>query len=472
MMLSAISARYCVRRSLSGLRSYDRVRDLQSPRTAGGQRTAPKRVSIDEAVACVKSGDYVYLHHAASTPVDLLNALFKNAKAKRLSGIRTTHALLLGDIPFSRDPSVYDYIRPVCYFVSTPIRAAVNAGKADYIPIFLNETSRLYDEKQLPVDVAFLNLSPPDSHGLCSLGVSVDMSSAAARNAKVIVATFNQTQPRTFGDSVIHVSQLDYVVSETQTPICSVNPPPISDAERKIGRLIAEKLVPNEATLQLGIGSLPDAVLSALTDHRHLGVHTEMISDGVVDLIERGILTNAKKTVYPGKSVLAFAIGSRRFYDIMHDCPNFLFGSVGFTNDCGVIARQHRMTSINAALEVDLCGAVAADTIGPKFFSGFGGQVDFVYGSATALDGQGKSIIALQSRTEKGEPKIVPFLKTGSSVVTTRAHVRYVVTEYGIASLWGKSVRERANELIKIAHPDDRESLEKAAFERFGSGFV
>lgn len=347
--------------------------------------------------------------------------------------------------------------------------------------MFLSQTGRLYDDKRIKVDVAFMNLSPPDSHGYCSLGVSIDskycleflnsifiVSSAAMRNSKIIVASINKSQPRTFGDSQIHLSHIDYLIPETPSPIFAIEPAPIKDVEKKIGKFIAENLVPDEATLQLGIGSIPDAVLNSLSEHKNLGVHTEMISDGIIDLIQRGNVTNSKKSNYPGKSVLAFAIGSRKFYDMMDNNPNFLFGSVGFTNHVPVIMSQHRMTSINSCIEIDLCGQVCSDSIGSKFYSGFGGQTDFVYGSAAANDGQGKSILAMPSRTDKSEPKIVPFLKKGAGVVSTMAHVRYIVTEYGIASLWGKPFLERAAELIEIAHPDDREYLEKEAFKRFG----
>ncbi|KAI6189724.1 Acetyl-CoA deacylase [Aphelenchoides bicaudatus] len=467
----------CVHRQLTGLRPYDNVRDLITPRTSGSQQTRPQQVTFDEAVECVKSGDYVYLHHCASTPVDLLNALARRAKKENLRNIHTTHALLLGDVPFAKDESIYEHIRPLCYFVSPSTRKAVNDGRADYITIFLNETGRLYDTKHLPVDVAFMNLSPPDEHGFCTLGVSVDskilnMSSAAVRNAKTIVATFNKSQPRTFGDSQIHISHIDFVVPEADSPIVAINPPKIKEVEAKIGKLIGENLVPNEATLQLGIGSLPDAVLNSLVDHKNLGVHTEMISDGIVDLILKGNVTNSKKTVYPGKAVLAFAMGSRKFYDLMDNNTCFLFGSVGFTNAVPVIMAQHRMTSINSAIEIDLCGQICADTIGSKFFSGFGGQTDFVYGSAAALDGQGKSIIGLPSQTEKGEPKIVPFLKEGAGVVSTRAHARYIVTEYGIASLWGKPMLQRAAELISIAHPDGREFSGEGRFQTIWSNAI
>jgi acyl-CoA hydrolase len=294
------------------------------------------------------------------------------------------------------------------------------------------------------------------------------VSSAALRNSKIIVASINKSQPRTFGDSQIHLSQIDYLIPDTPSKIFAVDPAPVKEVEKKIGKFIAEHLVPDEATLQLGIGTIPDAVLASLLDHKNLGVHTEMISDGIIDLIQRGNVTNSKKSVYPGKTVLAFAIGSQKFYDMMHNNPNFLFGSVGFTNHVPVIMSQHRMTSINSCIEIDLCGQVCSDSIGSRFFSGFGGQTDFVYGSAAAIDGQGKSILAMPSRTEKSQPKIVPFLKEGAGVVSTMAHVRYVVTEHGIASLWGKPVLERAAELIQIAHPDDREYLEKAAFKRFG----
>ncbi|CAD5231786.1 unnamed protein product [Bursaphelenchus xylophilus] len=457
-------------RPLSGLRHYEKpLRKLAKPRYKGSVLCQPQKVIIEDAVRVVKAGDWVYLHHAASTPVDLLNALGKHVKKHDVRNVTTTSALLMGDIPFARDPEIYDYIRPKAIFISPAIRKAVNQGKADYIPLFLNESGRIFDDKRLPVDVAFLNLSPPDENGYCSLGVNCDMSSPAARNAKLIVASINESQPLTFGDSKIHVSHIDYLVSETETPISGVPKAVIKPEEEEIGRLIAENLVEDEATLQLGIGSIPDAVLSKLTHHKNLGLHTEMVSDGIISLMRNGNVNNSKKTLHPGKGVLAFAMGSKHFYDFIDGNEDFVFGSVGYTNDVDVIASNHRMTGINSAIEIDLTGQVVSDSIGTSIFSGFGGQVDFVYGSANGKDGRGKSIIAITSRTEKGHSKIVPIIKEGAGVVSTRAHVRYLVTEYGIADLWARSNLHRAYELIRVAHPGDREHLEKAAFKRFGA---
>ncbi|CAD5224711.1 unnamed protein product [Bursaphelenchus okinawaensis] len=457
-------------RHLSGLRAHEKpLRQLAKPRYNGSVLVEPQKVKAEDAVKTVKSGDWIYLHHAASTPIDLLNALAKHAKRNNIKNITTTSALIMGNNPFANDPEIYDYIRPKVIFTSPSVRKAVNQGKADYIPIFLNESGRIYDTKRVPVDVAFLNLSPPDENGFCSLGVNCDMSSPAARNAKIIIATINKTQPQTFGDSKIHISHVDYLVPEAETPISCVPKAAIKSAEEEIGRLIAENLVEDEATLQLGIGSIPDAVLSKLTTHKNLGVHTEMVSDGIVDLWRKGVVNNSKKTRDVGKGVMAFAMGTKEFYDFIDGNEDILFGSVGYTNDVDVIATSHKMTGINSAIEVDLAGQVVSDTIGKSIYSGFGGQVDFVYGSANCKDGKGKSIIAITARTEKGVSKIVPYIKKGAGVVSTRAHLRYLVTEYGIADIWGRSNLHRAYELIRVSHPEDRERLEKEAFERFGA---
>ncbi|VDK42093.1 unnamed protein product [Anisakis simplex] len=356
-------------------------------------------------------------------------------------------------------------IRSNCMFLDSGIRKLVQQGLADYTPMFLSDTSTLYSTFAMPVDVALITVSPIDEHGYCTLGVSADCSVSAVRAARNIIALVNETMPRTFGDTTIHCSHIDALVNAT-TAIHAKSDLRNTESDDEIGKLIAENLVDNGATLQLGIGAIPDSVLSAMRNHKDLGIHTEMFSDGVIDLIQRNVINNSKKNVDPGKVIATFAYGTEQFYKFINNNPLFAFRSCAYTNDPQLIRRHHKMTAINSAIEIDLTGQIASDSIGASFYSGFGGQTDFVYGTATAEDGQGKAIIALPSTTAKGQSKIVPFLKEGAGVVATRGHARYIVTEYGIANIWGKSVRQRAYELIRIAHPDHRKSLEKAAFER------
>ncbi|KAI1720556.1 4-hydroxybutyrate coenzyme A transferase [Ditylenchus destructor] len=451
------------KRKLSGLRPHHKVRSLGLPRIGH----TPKRCSAEEAVVSVKSGDHIYLHHAASTPTDLIRALSERVLRENLTGISLSHALLFGDVPWVEE-RFHDRMRSNCIFICPNLRPLVNKGKADYLPVFLSESARIYDEKALKVDVAFLNVSPPDKHGYCSLGVSVDMSSGAARNAESIIATINKSQPRTFGDTAIHISQIDAIVEENVSPIFEIHEAPISKEDAAIGKLIAENLVTDGATVQLGIGAIPDVVAKNLKNHKDLGVHTELVGSSIQELIECNAVTNTQKTFHRGKVVACFAMGTRNFYDFVNNNPLFLFGSAGYTNNVQNIARNSRMTAINCGIEVDITGQVCSDSIGKTFYSGFGGQVDFIFGASIAGDGLGKSIIALPSITSKGESRIVPYIKQGGGIVTTRAHVHYIVTEQGIAQLWGKNTRQRAFELISIAHPSHREDLEKAAFERIG----
>lgn len=453
-------------RYLSGLRHFDKpLRTLATPI----EGKMPKVCGLDEAVKEIKSGENIYLHHAVSMPIDLCKALGRHVLRDGLTDIKVTHALTCGELPWLKE-EFHGKIRSRTIFICNNMRPLVNKGLADYIPLFLSNSARLFDEKAIPVDTALLNLSPPDKHGFCSLGVNVDLSSPAARNAKKIIATLNPSQPKTFGDSEIHISHIDYLVeySNNTTPIFELPAIESNDQERLIGKWIAENLIDNGATLQMGIGSIPNNVLDQLKQHKNLGIHTEMISDGIIDLLKLGVINNSQKTMYPGRIVTCFAMGSKKFYEILDGNPLFLFGSAGFTNSISTIIQQSQMTAINSAIEVDLTGQVVSDTIGKRFYSGFGGQVDFIFGASAALDGLGKAIIALPSRTNKGEAKIVPHVKEGAGVVTTKGHCNYVVTEYGIANLWGKTVRQRAYELIQIAHPKDREMLEKEAFKRFG----
>uniref|UniRef100_A0A7E5A151 Acetyl-CoA hydrolase n=1 Tax=Panagrellus redivivus TaxID=6233 RepID=A0A7E5A151_PANRE len=412
------------------------------------------------------SGDNVYIHCAPSTPTDLLKALARHVEKNGLSNVRTHHLLTTGEVPWT-DPKFAGKIRSNCFFVCSNLRPLVNTGKADYTPIFLQDTIKVLDDKVKPVDVSLVTVSPPDSHGYCSIGVNVDMASAACRNAKYVIGAMNKSQPKTFGDTFIHASQFHALV-ETDVPLPEVPSGKGTPEEAAIGKLIAENLVDDYATLQLGIGSIPDNVLKLLIGHKDIGIHTELLCTGVMSLIEAGVVTNSRKSIDVGKCVTSFAMGNRKFYDLLNDNTAFVFASAAYTNNFNVIAAQSRMTAINSAIEIDLAGQIVSDTIGKNYYSGFGGQVDFINAAAQAADGKGKAIIALPSRTHKGQTKIVPYIKEGAGVVTTRAHTHYVVTEFGIANLFGKSVRQRAYELIKIAHPDDREALDKAAFARFG----
>jgi acyl-CoA hydrolase len=393
------------KRQVSGLRPGDNVRALSAP--VVGQ--TPKYCSAAEAVECVQTGDNIFLHHAGSTPTDLSEALCHHVDKADLCRIRLSHGLLTGKLPWT-DKKFHDRIRSKTIFLDSEMRKLVNEGNADYLPSFLSESSRLYDDKVLPVDVALLNVSPPDQHGYCSLGINCDMSSAGARNARKLIGSINESQPRTFGDTNIHISHFDALVP-AKTPIYELPTTSASEIERKIGKLIAEQLVNDGATLQMGIGTIPDATLSYLGNHKDLGIHTELVTESVMELLENNVITNNKKRLHPGKVIASFAFGTKKFYDFLSNNPLFLFGSAGYTNAVPVIASNSKMTAINSAIEIDLSGQVVSDSIGENFYSGFGGQVDFIYGSSIAADGLGRSIIAIPSRTTKGEPKIVPFIK-------------------------------------------------------------
>jgi acyl-CoA hydrolase len=341
----------------------------------------------------------------------------------------------------------------------------VNDGRGDYIPVFLSEIPRLFRQNILPIDVALVHVSPPDRHGYCSVGVSVDVVIAAIKSAKHVIAQINPLMPRTLGDGIVHQSIFDasYLVNEELPQITN---PALTENEMRIGNYVAG-LIDNGATIQTGIGAIPDAVLASLTDHKELGMHTEMFSDGVLPLIEKGVLTNQHKRKHRDKTVSSFVLGSRKLYDFVDNNPSVALLNVEYVNDASVIRQNPKVTAINSALEIDLTGQVCSDSIGTYHYSGVGGQIDFMRGAA--LSEGGKPIIALPSVTSKGQSKIVPILKPGAGVVTTRAHSHYVATEYGVAYLYGKNLRQRAKALIDIAHPNHREELEKAAFERFKS---
>ena len=383
------------------------------------------------------------------------------ARSSELRDVEGVSLHTEGPAPYA-DPAVSDSFRVNALFTSGNVRQAIADGRADYTPIFLSEVPALVRSGAFPIDVALIQVSPPDRHGYCSLGVSVEATKAAVLAAKHVVAQVNREMPRTHGDGLIHVDNLHAMVEHDQ-PIPEINVPPPSDLEMQIG-LNCANLVENGATIQMGIGAIPNAVLAALHDHKDLGVHTEMFSDGVVDLVQKGVINGKHKRVHPGKIVAGFVLGTRKLYDFVDDNPLVAMLDIGYVNDTSVIRRNPKVTAINSAIEVDLTGQVCADSIGCRIYSGVGGQMDFIRGAS--LSAGGKPIIALPSVTSKGESRIVSLLKPGAGVVTTRAHVHWVVTEYGAANLHGKSLRERAKALIEIAHPDHRESLERASFER------
>ncbi|XP_050554053.1 4-hydroxybutyrate coenzyme A transferase [Spodoptera frugiperda] len=425
----------------------------------------PERLNAKQAFEkWLKSGQTVFVQGAAATPVPLLHAMTDVGKSGGMKGIKVVHMHTEKEAQYVA-PECQDIFRSVSLFMAANVRKSVAEGRSDAIPIFLQDIPKLFHRKIIQPDIAVIQVSPPDSHGYCSLGTSVDCVRAALVNSKVIIAQVNANMPRTFGDAIIHMSHIDTAV-EDNTPLPEHGGKGSSPEETQIGKLIGQNLVEDGATLQMGIGSIPDAVLSALKDHKDLGVHSEMFSVGVIDLVRRGCITNNKKKTHRGRMVGSFLVGNKELYDFVDNNPFIEMLEIDYVNNTHIISLLPKMTAINSCIEVDLTGQVCADSIGTRMFSGFGGQVDFIRGAAEAVDGKGKPIIALVSVTKKGESKIVPTLKVGAGVVTSRAHVHYVVTEQGIADLFGKSLRQRAYELIKIAHPDHREALEKAAFER------
>ncbi len=420
----------------------------------------PVTISADNAVKVIKSDDRVFIHGVAAAPPTLIKAM--TARADELKDVEIVHLHTEGTAPYA-DEIYSNSFRVNAFFVGANVRKAVNEGRADYIPVFLSEIPALFRKGVLPLNVALVHVSPPDRHGFCSLGVSVDIARAAVECADHVIAQVNPQMPRTLGDALVSVNDIDAFV-EVDEPIHEVIPPIPTERDHAIGSHIAA-MVDDGATLQMGIGSIPNAVLAALTNHKNLGIHTEMFSDGLIDLVHSGVVNGSQKVKHPGKIVSGFVMGTRRVYDFIDDNPQVLMLDIAYVNESGVIRRNPKVTAINSAIEVDLTGQVCADSIGTRHYSGVGGQMDFIRGAS--LSEGGKPIIALQSITSRGESKIVPFLKEGAGVVTTRAHVHYIVTEYGVANLYGKNLRQRATELIKIAHPNHREALDKAAFERF-----
>lgn len=412
------------------------------------------------ALQHIVSGNRVFIQGSACTPTLLLEHLAK--RKGELKDIELVFITLYGEI-FISQKGFEDSFHINSMFSSAPVREAINEGRGDFIPIFLSEIPELL-RRQMPIDVALIHVSPPDANGYCSLGTSVDITRTAINTAKKIIAQVNPNVPRTHGDSLIHINRLTSMVY-TEMPLHEANfCAKISETELQIGRHVAN-LIEDGATIQLGIGSIPDAVCKSLGNHKNLGVHTEMFSDGLIDLCQSGVVNNRKKKIHPDKTVTSFAIGTKRLYDFVHDNPSVVFLDIDYVNEPSVIKRNPKVVAINSAIEVDITGQVCADSIGTYQYSGIGGQMDFMRGAA--LSEGGKPIIALSSRTNKGVPRIVPTLKPGAGVVTTRGHVHYIVTEYGTAYLFGQNLRQRAKALIEIAHPDDRAFLHQTCFERF-----
>lgn len=424
-----------------------------------------KYVSAEEAVQVIKSGDRVYVQAAAATPTILTKALAE--RASELKGVEVCHLHTEGDAPYA-NPELANSFHVNSFFIGANVRHTLKAGNGSYTPVFLSELPLLFRKKVLLIDVVFIHVSPPDAHGYCSLGVSVEATVAAIENAKTVIAQVNPNMPRTFGDGIIHVSEIDFLV-DVNLPIFAHDVAPFTAEEEKIGSYVAS-LIENKSTLQMGIGSIPNAALSKLTHHKDLGLHTEMFSDGVIDLIENDVINCNYKGTLRGRALATFLIGSKRLYDFVNDNPFIEMKESSMVNDTARIRKNPRMVSINSAIEVDVTGQVCADSIGSTMYSGVGGQMDFIRG-ASLSDG-GKAIIALPSVTKRGESRIVPYLKQGAGVVTTRAHVHYVITENGIADLYGKTLKQRVAELVKIAHPTHQEAVERAYFEMTGCNSI
>ena len=420
-------------------------------------------VSADEAIQLIQSNSRVFIHGSAATPHHLLNALVKRSSS--LQKVELVAISTLGEMEIAKK----EYANSFYFnslFVSDNVREAINSERGEYIPIFLSEISKLFEKGILKLDVALAHVSPPDKNGFCSLGTSVDVARSGVLHAKKVIAQVNPNMPRTHGDSFIHISKIDAMVECNDLLPEVIYKTRITETDLAIGRYCAE-LIEDRSTLQMGIGCIPDAVLQSLDHCKDLGIHTEMFSDGVMDLLNKGVVTNRFKKKHPDKVVSSFAIGSRALYDFIDDNPEFEFLEADYVNDGRIIRSNPKVVAINSALEIDITGQVCSDSIGAYHYSGVGGQMDFIRGAS--LSDEGKPIIALQSTTKKGDSKIVPFLKKGAGVVTTRAHVHYVITEYGVAYLFGKNLHQRALALTKIAHPNHREMLEQEVIKRFGS---
>lgn len=418
-------------------------------------------VSAQEAVSVIKSGDRIFSHGSACTPNYFLDELAR--QSDRLRDVEFVSITQQGRVEIAK-PEYKDSFYINSLFTSTPVRDAVNSERGDFVPVFLSEIPTLFKSGFLPIDVAMVTVSPPDKHGYCTLGTSVDVARSAVDSAGKIIAIVNPLMPRTHGDGMVHISRFDKVVWHEEELLTMDYGAKVGEEELKIGGNVAE-LIDDRSTLQMGIGTIPDAVLKSLGNHKDLGIHTEMLSDGAIDLILNDVVNNKYKGTHTNQTITSFCFGTRRLYDFVDDNPSISFMDVQHVNFPINIMKNKKMTAINSAIEVDLTGQVCADSIGTYQFSGIGGQMDFMRGAA--LSEGGKPIIAISSRTKKGVPRIVPFLKQGAGVVTTRGHIHWVVTEYGAVNLYGKNLRQRAKALISIAHPDDREMLEEAAYQRF-----
>ena len=418
-------------------------------------------ISAEQAVQAIKTGDRVFIQGSAATPVHLVLALQK--RHNELNSVEFVSITNMGHIDFDKP----EYRKSFFFnslFVSANTRAVANSSDGDYVPIFLSEIPLLFRRNILPINVALIHVSPPDLHGYCSLGTSVDVARAAVDTAKLVIAQVNPKMPRTHGDGFLHVSKISALVwQEADLPEVNYSSK-TTDAVKQIGHHVAS-LIEDGATLQMGIGSIPDQVLQNLHHHKNLGIHTEMLSDGIIPLLESGVINNSLKKINAGHSVTGFMAGTRKLYDFVDDNPQMRVMDIAYVNDTSVIRRNPKATAINSAIEIDLTGQVCADSIGTYQYSGIGGQMDFVRGAS--LSEGGKPIIALPSVTSKGESRIVPFLKQGAGVVTTRGHIHWVVTEFGSVNLFGKNLKQRAKALIEIAHPDHREKLQRAYHERF-----
>ena len=409
--------------------------------------------SADEALQCVRSGTRVYIQPGCAEPEALVESLMR--RAPELHDVEIVHMMTMGCAPYVA-PEMAGHFRHNAMFIGGNVRAAINEGRADYTPIYLSEIEALFENGAMPIDVALIEVSPPDSHGFCSFGVGVDTTLTAAKCARYVVAQVNDYMPRTYGDSFIHVSDIDAVV-EASRPLCELKKPEVTDMHVAIARNVAG-LIEDGAVLQTGVGGIPDAVLPFLSDRKDLGIHSELVSEGVIPLIENGVITGARKNFKPRKIIVGFALGTRRFFEFVDNNPIFEFHPTAYTNDPTLIARNDNMVAINSALQVDLTGQVCSDSIGNQFYSGIGGQVDFLRGASRSKGG--KPIIAISSTAKSGTiSRIVPMLSPGAGVVTSRGLVRYVVTEHGVAYLHGKSIRERARALIEIAEPTFRPEL-------------
>lgn len=423
-------------------------------------------VTAQEAVKVVKSGDHVHLSSVASAPKCLIDAMCERGRNREFKNVYIHHLHTEGDAPYAGE-EFEGIFQHDAFFVGANVRKNVQAGYADYIPVFLSETQKLYRDGYLPCDVAMVQVCPPDEHGYVSLGTSVDATLAAVEMAKTVIAVVNPKVPRSFGDALIPMSMIDIFV-EDDTPLLPAHFSEPNEQEVAIGKYCAE-LIEDGACLQMGIGAIPNAVLAQLGNHKDLGIHTEMFADGVLPLVEKGIINGKNKALDKGKMVSTFLMGSQKVYDFLDNNPMVAMMDVGYTNDPFVVAQQPKMTAINSALQIDITGQVCADSLGTKFFSGVGGQIDFIYGASRSKGG--KAIIAMPSITKNGISKIAPILTPGAGCVTTRNHIHWFVTEYGAVNLYGKSLQERARLLISVAHPDHREELDRAAFERYGSHY-